>query len=225
MRVSVVIPAYNAEAYVAEAIESVLRQSRPPDQVIAVDDGSTDGTRSVLDRYSSHIICLSQVNRGQTETLNRGIALADGDVLCFQDADDVWCEKKLEHQIAALASEKQIDAVFGLVRQFVSSDVSETRRAALHPANEIVRGARITLMIRRAAFDKIGSFDETFRITSMVEWLARAKLKGLRSVMLDEVVALRRLHLTNGGRTQKDTQDKETLLALKRVIDVRRQSR
>jgi glycosyltransferase involved in cell wall biosynthesis len=226
MRVSVVMTVFNAEAYVAEAVESVLGQSRPPDEFIVVDDGSTDGTRAVLDRYPGEIICLSQSNCGQTMALNRAIATASGETLAFQDADDIWCEKKLEHQVAALEANMQIDAIFGLVRQFVSPDVPDHRRIALAPKNEIIKGeSRIAMLVRRGAYDKVGGFDETFRATSIIEWLGRAKMCGLRSIVLDEIVALRRLHLTNGGRINAKAQDDETLAALKRVIEARRSLR
>jgi glycosyltransferase involved in cell wall biosynthesis len=223
MRVSVVMTAFNAEAYLAEAVESVLSQSRPPHEFIIVDDGSTDGTRQVLDRYLGKIIRLSQSNRGQTVSINRAIAMASGEALAFQDADDLWCERKLEHQLPALEANDQIDAVFGLVRQFVSSDVPEARRMALAPINEIIRGeSQIAMLVRRTAYDKIGGFDETIRATGMIEWLGRAKMRGLRSIMLEEIVALRRLHLRNGGRIDAKAQDDETLAALKQVIEARR---
>jgi glycosyltransferase involved in cell wall biosynthesis len=226
MRVSVVMTVFNAEAYVAEAVESVLGQSRPPDEFIIVDDGSTDGTRGVLDRYPGKIICLSQSNRGQTVAVNRAIAIARGEALAFQDADDIWCEKKLERQLAALQANVQIDAIFGWVRQFVSPDVPDCRRIALAPINEIIKGeSQIAMLVRRAAYDNVGGFEETIRAASMIEWLGRAKIRGLRSIVLDEIVALRRLHLTNGGRINAKAQDDETLAALKRVIEARRSLR
>jgi glycosyltransferase involved in cell wall biosynthesis len=215
--------AYNAAAYVAEAIESVLRQSRPPDEFIIVDDGSTDGTWRVLERYREWTVCLSQNNCGPTVAVNRAITLASGDALAFQDSDDIWCEHKLERQLAVLESCSEIEAVFGMVRQFVSPDIPVELRNAFAPANEIIHGeTKLAMLIRRAAFDRIGGFHVTIRNASMVEWLGRAKLKGLRSRTLEDIVALRRLHLTNGGRINAASQDDETLVALKRVIEARR---
>ena len=225
MRVSVVMSAYNAEAYIAEAIESVLCQSRTVDQFIIVDDGSIDGTRREIARYGNRITCLLQDNQGPTAAINRAIASATGDLLGFIDADDIWSERKLERQLAVLEADAGIDAVFGLVRQFVSPEVPEDRKAALSPPNEIVRGeTKLAMLIRRSAYDRLGGFDDSIRAASLIEWLGRAKLSGVQSVSLDEVVALRRLHLANGGRVNTKHQDKETLLALKRVIDARRSS-
>jgi glycosyltransferase involved in cell wall biosynthesis len=223
MRVSVVMPVYNREAYVAEAIDSVLGQSRPPEEFIAVDDGSFDATPAILDRYEGHIVRRRQPNQGQTAAINHGVAAAGGDLLAFIDADDIWERDKLARQLAVLEARADIDAVFGLVRQFVSPDVPVERRYALTPRNEVVIGeSRVAMLIRRAAFDKIGDFDRSFQIASFVEWLGRAKRAGLRRHTLDRIVARRRLHPTNGGLTATAHQDAETLLALKRVIEARR---
>src|SRR6266704_2554039 len=115
MRVSVLMAVCNGEAHVAEAIESSLRQSRPPDEIIVVDDGSDDGTPRVLAQYGDRIVRLSQPNRGQTVALNLALVVAAGDVSGFLDGDDLWCERKLERQLQALEPDT-VDAAFGLVR-------------------------------------------------------------------------------------------------------------
>jgi glycosyltransferase involved in cell wall biosynthesis len=225
MRISVLIAAYNTEAYVAEAVESVLSQSRPPDEVIVVDDGSVDRTGAVLEGFGGRIILLSQSNRGQAAALNRAMGAATGDLLGFCDADDLWMPRKLEFQLAALGGSEEFDAVFGMVRQFVSPDVPKEQQAMVAPAIEVLQGeSRICMLARRRLFDRLGPFEESLPATSFIEWLGRAKLRGLSSAPLDEIVALRRLHLANGGRTNAKSQDLETLLALRRVIVGRRQT-
>lgn len=223
MRISVLIAAYNAEAYVAEALDSVLSQTRPPDEVIVIDDGSDDRTSAALERFGSRIICLSQPNRGQAAALNSAIATATGDLLGFCDADDLWTPRKLELQIALIDNFEEIDAVFGEVRQFVSPDVSKQEQDRLRPAIEVLHGeSKLCMLIRRPAFDRLGPFEESLPATFFIEWLGRAKQRGLRSAPLDEIVALRRLHLSNGGRVNKKQQDIETLLALRQIIAGRR---
>src|SRR4051794_31702052 len=112
MRVSVVIAAYNAQAYIAEAIESVLGQTVAPDEVIVVDDGSSDGTRGILDRFGKRIMALGQANSGQAVAVNRGLALARGELIGFCDADDLWSPRKLELQLALLDRDGGIEAAF-----------------------------------------------------------------------------------------------------------------
>src|SRR3954467_9998582 len=110
MRVSVVIAAYNSEAYIAEAIESVLGQTVPPDEVIVIDDGSTDGTRGILDGFSDRIVALGQANSGQAIAVNKGLALARGELIGFCDADDLWTAHKLKMQLALLDHDDSVEA-------------------------------------------------------------------------------------------------------------------
>lgn len=97
--VSVVIPAYNAERFVGEAIDSVLGQSYRRFEVIVVDDGSNDGTAARLRAYRDRVRHVHQANGGVGSARNRGIALATGDYIAFLDADDVWTPDKLAVQV------------------------------------------------------------------------------------------------------------------------------
>jgi glycosyltransferase involved in cell wall biosynthesis len=223
--ISVLMAVHNGGRYLAEAIDSVLKQTYPPAELVVVDDGSTDDTPRVLERYAGRIVHLLQSNQGQTASLNRAIAAAKGELLAFQDADDIWCAEKLEWQIEALHHDAQAEAAFGLMRQFVSPDVPEAMRTKIAPINETLPAEmRTCLLIRRTALDRIGLFNPAFPSTSFVEWLGRAKRLGLKSIMVDKVVALRRLHLGNHGRLHAQAQETETLLALRRVIADRKRT-
>ncbi|MBR0953529.1 glycosyltransferase family 2 protein [Bradyrhizobium canariense] len=223
MRVSVVIAAYNSEAYIAEAIESVLGQTIPPDEVIVIDDGSSDGTRAALDRFSDRIVAFTQTNSGQAVAVNKGLAMARGGLIGFCDADDLWTPRKLEMQLALLDRDGKFDAAFGKVQQFVSLDVPEAQRARLKPAVEIMPGElKQCMLIRRAALDRIDPFDETLPATFFIAWLGRAKQSGLKIAHVDDVVVRRRLHLGNGGRINTDAQNLQTLMALRKAIKAQR---
>ncbi|MFI4903425.1 MAG: glycosyltransferase family 2 protein, partial [Burkholderiales bacterium] len=89
MRVSVVMPMYNGEAYVAEALDSVLAQTRPADEIVVVDDGSHDASAAIVARYSG-VRYVRQANGGCAAARNRGVAEAGGDVVAFIDQDDRW---------------------------------------------------------------------------------------------------------------------------------------
>jgi glycosyltransferase involved in cell wall biosynthesis len=97
--ISVVIPAYNASAYIVEAIESVLAQTIAPAEIIVVDDGSTDNTAAVLEPYAARIRYIFQDNAGVSAARNRAIEAANGDFIAFLDADDIWHPQKLEFQM------------------------------------------------------------------------------------------------------------------------------
>ena len=102
-RVSVVIPACNAAAFVREAIDSALAQTHPDIEVIAIDDGSTDGTPAILAAYGDRIRVHRQPNTGVGAARNSGVRLATGEWVAFLDADDVWTPRKIEVQLNAVA--------------------------------------------------------------------------------------------------------------------------
>jgi glycosyltransferase involved in cell wall biosynthesis len=201
MRISVIMPAHNAERYVASALDSVLTQTLPPHEIIVVDDGSTDGTSGVLETYVPRIRLIRQRNSGPGAAINRAVALAEGDSLAFIDADDLWVPEKLEIQAAALSADADLEAVFGAIQQFVSNELDwETARDYLMPDGVQPGISKITMLIRRAAFARVGPFAEQYRAAEFIEWYARACVLGLRFRVLSEVVALRRQHPQNLGR-------------------------
>lgn len=111
--VTVIIPAYNAAAFVAEAIESVLRQSYSNFELIVIDDGSTDDTASVVATFRDDRLRLVQhANQGLSQSLNRGIDLSRGEIIAFLDADDVWLPHKLERELAVFDNEEEVGLVF-----------------------------------------------------------------------------------------------------------------
>lgn len=102
--VSVIIPTYNRAEWVMGSIESALAQTRPPDEIIVIDDGSTDDTPSVLTQAPAGVRCIRQDNAGVSEARNRGVREASGRWIAFLDSDDRWYPEKLEVQLAALAA-------------------------------------------------------------------------------------------------------------------------
>ena len=99
MLVSIIIPCYNAERFVTSALESALNQTYRNIEVIAVDDGSTDNSFGVLEKYKSRIILIKQTNQGGNVARNKGLEHAKGELIKFLDADDVLYENAIEEQI------------------------------------------------------------------------------------------------------------------------------
>ena len=98
MKISAVIPAYNAEKHIARAIGSVFAQTRPADEIIVVDDGSTDATAEVVRSYGDKVVFIQQENAGASVARNTGIEVANGDWITFLDCDDEWLPEKLQLQ-------------------------------------------------------------------------------------------------------------------------------
>jgi len=110
--VSVIIPTYNRAGLVVEAIESVLRQTAPPREIIVVDDGSTDGTPDALASFGDRIVAVRQENQGVGGARNRALAMATGRYLAFLDSDDTWLEFKLELQVAIMERQPNLGFLF-----------------------------------------------------------------------------------------------------------------
>lgn len=113
-KVSIVTPAYNAEKYIAETIESVLNQTYQNWEWIIVIDGATDDTEGVIKRYLSdpRISYIKKVNTGVSDTRNQGIKKATGDYIAFLDADDTFMPDNLELKVKLLEENKEVDWVF-----------------------------------------------------------------------------------------------------------------
>ncbi len=221
--ISVMIGVYNAERYLAEAIDSVFAQSYRPLELIVVDDGSEDGSGEVARRYGAALTYARQENAGNGSARNHAVRLASGELLAFLDADDRFVPGKLEHQFAALQADPTLDMVFGHVREFVSPELTEVQRATVRPPapQPLPWPAPNLMLIRRESFARVGPFSESVKVGVTVDWYARAAEAGLRSAMLPEVVLERRLHLTNNGLRERDSRQ-QYLHVLKAALDRRR---
>ena len=172
-RVSAVISAYNCAAYVEDAIVSVLAQTRPVDEIIVVDDGSTDDTAARVARFGDRgVRYIHQENRGSGAARNRGVAAASGDVLAFLDCDDLWLPHKTEIQLRYLETHPEVALVGGDSWWWVveEDDWSLKRRGGVAPrraaAEILVRnfvGNPSATLIPRWALDEVGLFDEGLR--------------------------------------------------------------
>jgi len=114
-RVSVIIPSYNAEAFLSDAVKSVLHQTWRELELIIVNDGSTDSTRSMAEQFSGddrRVKIVDKRNGGPSSARNAGIAAASGDAICFLDADDVFLPDKLQKQVSFLEQFPGCDLVF-----------------------------------------------------------------------------------------------------------------
>jgi glycosyltransferase involved in cell wall biosynthesis len=175
--VAVVIPAYNHAAYVGVAIASALAQTRPPDEVIVVDDGSRDDTARVLEAWEGRVTVLRQTNQGVAVARNNGVARSRCDYVAFLDADDEWRPAKLERQVALLDADpaialahcglEEIDAAGHVLRFRTDGAAGEVWREMLLflPA---VLGTGSTALVRRTVFDALGGFDR--RLSTSADW-------------------------------------------------------
>lgn len=223
-QVSVIIPAYNATKYLAEAVASASDQTCPPTEILVIDDGSTDETAAAAEALPPPVRVLRQDNGGPAAAMNTGIEAATGTHLAFLDADDRWAPEKLELQLAALASpgREAVDMVFGNVAHFLSPDLTPEVAATLHcPADPMPAYSAGTLLITADTFDRVGLFDPRYRTGEFLDWFGRATDLGLRDLVLPEVVSYRRVHGDNHSRVAEAPRTGYPQV-LKALIDRRR---
>jgi glycosyltransferase involved in cell wall biosynthesis len=192
--VSVIIPAFNAAATVAESLQSVRAQTFAPDEVILVDDGSSDDTAERALAACPGLIVVRQAHAGAAAATNAGFGVARAPLVAMLDADDLWPPDKLARQAARLAGDAALDGVGGHVQSFPCPSLSQADAARFRlpsgPQPSLLGGA---LMIRRHAHERVGPYDESLPVGFAIDWIHRARLAGLRLEVLDEVVLRRRI--------------------------------
>jgi glycosyltransferase involved in cell wall biosynthesis len=190
--ISAVVTVYNAEEYVAQALQAILSQTRPPEEVLVVNDGSTDGTLNELAQFGKDIRVISQANGGHANALNRGFSEARGDYLAKCDADDIWEPEKLMRQVEALEAQPQIDIAFSAARVFGQSDgrwglpvgdnpkvgILDPHRFAetMYRANGICPSSTLT---RRRLYEQLGKFAEHLAAEDYDYWMRALRAKAV----------------------------------------------
>jgi len=202
--VSCIVPVFNGERFLAEALQSIHAQTHRELEILVVDDGSTDGTPGIIASQGDRVSSLRQPNRGQGAARNAGVRAARGELIAFLDADDLWEPEKLGLQIARLAAHPALDLCF---TQFQNFWVPELADEAHHHRDESVAQPSAawsigTLLAPRAVFDRFGPFDETLKLGPNITWFLRAAQQGARIEVLPDILMRRRLH--PGNTTRKD---------------------
>ncbi len=212
--ISVIIPVYNNEKYVAEAIQSVLSQTFKPYEVIVINDGSTDRSADIAREFEPQIRFWHQSNIGISATRNKGIESASGDYLAFLDADDLWTPDKLKLQVEFLEKHPETEMILGTVKQFISPELNEEHHHKLRKELETMPGfVPGTLLIRKETFLRVGFFNEKLELGEFIDWFSRAKDMGIKYAVMDDIVLQRRIHTTNTGIIKKQhLKDYTTLL-------------
>lgn len=169
--VSAVIPVYNGELFVCEALLSIMQQTRAVQEIIVIDDGSTDATAEQVQQFTRQYPTLPiyyqrQENQGVASARSHGVRLARGEVIAFLDADDCWYSYKTALQLQLLQSHPQVGMVIGNSRRFglITQEAPYTRidepRMEMHLQSTL---------IQRACFEQVGYFDHTLRYGEDVE--------------------------------------------------------
>lgn len=198
--VSIIIPTYNRAKFLVEALESVYSQTRKPLEIIVVDDGSTDNTRTALSESEFNVKYVYQKNSGPAAARNAGIAVAKGDVIAFLDDDDLLVPNALELCVGNLERKAAsgVDVVFGIIRNVENikkEQVGFTYKEKLPAWSDQILFCGV---FKRNVFDKVGLFDQTLLLNEDTDWFLRAREKNICfSLIRDSVTHLHRIHKSN----------------------------
>ena len=216
--ISVLMPCYNAASTLDEAVGSILDQTLKDFELVAVDDGSTDGTRDRLENWAARdrrMVVLPRPHAGLIETLNAGLSHCRGDLLARMDGDDRAHPERLEAQLAFLAEKEDIDVVGCLVEGFPAEDVREGFRIYLEWLNSLEDPEAIaremfvesplahpSVMMRRADLERVGGYQDHGWPEDYDLWL-RLHLAGARFAKVPRRLLAWREHPRRATRTDR----------------------
>ena len=203
--ITVAVAAYQAERWIGEALDSILGQTHAPDEVVVVDDGSTDGTAAELARYGDRIRVVTQPNAGCPAAFNTAYAHATGDFVAMCGADDIWVPRKLEWQVEALRAHPEADLLFGHAEMFgrIEAEHLRPRGEGLLDGVTLAEDLFVenticapSIVVRRALFERLGPFWVDFGADDYEYWY-RALRAGARFFYDPRVLVRWRQHGDN----------------------------
>lgn len=177
LTVSVIIPTYNRSNYVQQAVESVLNQTYNDYEILVIDDGSTDDTKRLLEKYADRIKYVYQTNQKVGAARNNGIRHAQGKYIAFLDSDDLWLPQKLERDVAYFEANPQVGLVYSNVIYFSDEGANLYTRRMKSPSGDVLEKIIIdnfvvtsTVVVKRECLDRVGLFNEDLDLASSEDW-------------------------------------------------------
>jgi glycosyltransferase involved in cell wall biosynthesis len=231
--VSVIVPTFNCKPYLEEALRSAISQGTAIQEVIVVDDGSTDGTSEIGRTLGPPVRVLRQDNRGPAAARNLGMAQARGDYFAFLDGDDVWLPGKIEAQTRFLASNDNVRFVFGNFLLWTPNEqrgetYSVDEKVHSIDTDRLVSGwiypdllldsvvHTITVMFHRSVYEAVGAFDESLRTGEDYDYWLRVS-RQFEMHKLAKPLARYRLHA--GSITKNALRESNELKVLSRALE------
>ena len=216
MKISAIIPAYNSQDYILDAIKSIQNQTHPVDEIIVIDDGSQDDTQQTVGNLTADIRYIKQENQGPSAARNTGIKIARGDWIAFLDADDQWTKNKIEKQLKVLSRSPDLHLIAGDMQEIGINNESITKSvlakhkllkkfqdnnslAIKNALAEIVQKNFIptgTVLVKRCSLIEAGMFNSSIHFGEDLElW---AKIAAHHPITcIPDILMLRRLHGQN----------------------------
>jgi glycosyltransferase involved in cell wall biosynthesis len=190
---SVIIPVYNGEKYIAEAIQSVFDDDWDSFEVIVIDDGSIDATAAIVKRFPE-VIYKYQENKGVATARNEGLNLAKGAYIAFLDADDIWLSGRFAKSYEYLMDHPDVDYLLGMQLMFLEPGIQQPAHINDEMLIQPTAAYGTCVMTgRKSCFERVGLFNPAYRTAEDSEWMVRANEIGLKMVYLPYAVIKRRV--------------------------------
>jgi len=222
MTIAAVITTFNRRELLQEALASVRSQTRVPDEIVILDDGSTDGTREKMESVSD-VRYHWQANAGTSAARNAGWKMAQSEWIAFLDSDDLWDEAKLARQEACAKENPSLEVIFGHGINFATPGQEALFQATEHHLDRALPAwLPSAALIRRATLERMGGFDVGIKTAEVVDWVMRLRQADVPMCMLPETVLRRRLHSGN-KQLQDDVGRRENLALVHRWMQQKRE--
>ncbi len=220
---------FNAGNYLRQALDSVIRQNYRPMEIIIVNDGSNDNSSVIISEFCEqqaenfeNLAWHDQKNRGLAATRNKLITMANGDLIAFIDADDIWVDRKLELQMDIFDKYPGAELISGKIAQFISPEIPQQQHHEFKFHSEPVQSNMMGVsLIHASTFEKYGEFNPAYPLGSDMQWVAQALSNGLKVVECPELLCYRRLHDNNLARGQSEANFKLRFEILRNSIAVK----
>jgi glycosyltransferase involved in cell wall biosynthesis len=200
LKISVITAVFNNRDTVAAALDSVLSQTHADTEVIIIDGGSTDGTLALLAGYANRVATLiSERDGGIYHALNKGIALATGEVVGFLHSDDLMADASVLKRVVDAFADPDVDAVYGdlvYVRHSDPTHVVRAWKAGEFVPSQLAWGwmpPHPTVYVRREIYERLGGFDLSYRIAADYDCMLRFLAAGIRSVYIPHLMVRMRV--------------------------------
>ena len=207
MKISIITAVYNNESTIRDAIKSVLSQTHDDIEYVVIDGKSRDKTLDIINEYKEQIdVIVSEQDAGIYDALNKGIANATGDVVCFLHSDDIYEDERVVERVNTLFEEKDVDSVYGDLVYVKKEDISKVVRfwkSGEFTQKKLKNGwmpPHPTFFVKREVYEQHGGFDTTFRIAADYDTVLRfLGVQKISTAYLPEVLIKMRL----GGESNK----------------------
>lgn len=216
MKLSIIMPVYNAGSYLEEAVGSISNQTwNGEKEIIIVDDHSEDNSFAKAQCLGDRVVSVE--HGGAAKARNVGLQMSCGEYVLFLDADDVLSKDALENLFCAMEEDCNCDVVYGKAQDFVSPELSNEQKMRLKVRESSYGGVLPgCALIKSSVFDRSGYFDENLSSGETVAWMINVKETGAVVREINQVTLRRRLHMTNTGRLKRGEEMKNYAAILRK---------